>query len=188
MNVLNNSDSNAEVQDDSQLSQHFEHNLTFAFFFSTGFLLFLIVIYAYVGVKLILDKRYASRRNSRASSFASNASVQERLSCVKRYSSVDHKFVMETLKKKPSKSILITPERCSKQLQFDNNRQSLNNSIYRGSQLSNLSAGNVYDQVDKASNLSDEIYDANRRSAVSIKSVTFNERTQVRKIKKVARF
>lgn len=139
------------------------------------------IIYGLVGFKFLMDK-INERRKPKADicSALSQTSASEHSSHLRKFSSVDHKFVMETLKKRPSKSILMTAER--KSVQIDT-RQSIN----RQSEASNFSRNSAGSNIMERNSVgfnSDEI-ESNRKSNVSIKSVTFNEKTQVRRIKKV---
>lgn len=175
----------------SQTTPIIYHTFTFGFLIFGCVMAVIMIIYATIACKLISEKKNYLRKNLRR--FTSSIGVSERSSHLKRFSSIDHKFVMDTLKKKPSKSILVTGER-PKSIQFDANRQSMTNSNYRTSQVSNTSqrasmASNFADRpgvFNQTMNISDDGLDAdNRKSAVSIKSVTFNEKTQIRRIKKV---
>jgi hypothetical protein len=92
--------------------------------------------------------------------------------------SADHSVIMQTLKKKPSKSILVT------------NRSSVNsNRVSVNSNVSSRNAESIYGEgsieINNNTNISRESnldIDFDRKSGTSIKSVSWNEKTQVRKM------
>ena len=92
----------------------------------------------------------------------------------RKYTSIDHKVLLASLKKKPAKSIL----RCS----LTNNARGSVNSVVSSVKI----GGSVNENVSVLDNASNTNRESNndigsmRRSGASIKSVTWNEKTQVR--------
>ncbi|RNA16077.1 hypothetical protein BpHYR1_007187 [Brachionus plicatilis] len=139
------------------------------------------------------DSRWKENDNSRPS--------VDSIGSVQRRSMQRHQFAVENLKKRPSKSILITPERKSQILEnrlstlnklgLEQNRESVlsQNRLSvldpRQSQASDLAFRNsVASQITRESSafrLSNFNVDDNRKSMSSLKSVTFNEKTQKQK-------
>jgi hypothetical protein len=112
--------------------------------------------------------RSSSHRRSDAYGTSSDGATR------RRASSVDNSRIIENLKKRPSKSILATNRNSM-------TRASGNSSMYRASDVSSKNPS-VYG--GSSIDTSNYDIDMDRRSAASIKSVTFNEKTQVRRIRK----
>lgn len=92
---------------------------------------------------------------------------------------------METLKKKPSKSILVSSsERQSQRLQeIKKISDGVGTEMLVPNVTTDTGVNSSYSNMSNNGLGSGEI-ELNRRSAVSIKSVTFNEKTQIRRITK----
>lgn len=180
-------------------------------YFSNDLIIFIIVfsiiliIYLILGISYFKKKIKYKKTKSKTSVNTSRTNFDSEVS-INRRSMQRHQFAVENLKKRPSKSILITPERKSQILESrlsalhkignDQNRESVVShnrpSTYdpRQSQVSDYS--NRYSSaadstlgesdVNRPSNFNVE---DNRKSLSSLKSVTFNEKTQVRRVKKV---
>jgi hypothetical protein len=116
-------------------------------------------------------RKTSSHHNKRAGS-ALNADT------ARKHTSVDHSFILETLKKKPSKSILVT-NRGS----LTSNLSGVNNRVSVNSNVSSLNPGSVLGSEGNLERTGSNLdMDFNRRSGASIKSVSWNEKTQVRKM------
>ena len=175
------------------------------YYFSNDFLIFfalistIVVIYIIMGIfyfkKKKVKKNFESKNNVNMlrNSVTSEASINRR-------SMQRHQFAVENLNKRPSKSILITPERKSQIL--ENRMSALNKIGFESNRESNsfdnrlsVNDPHIYQNLDydnrnsirdscsiRLSNFNGE---DNRKSMSSLKSVTFNEKTQVRRVKKL---
>ncbi|CAF0793467.1 unnamed protein product, partial [Brachionus calyciflorus] len=164
-------------------------------------LIVILIIYSVIGVKYLRDKINTKDESdsgqddndkSRASVTSAQSGVSEKSGHLKRMSS-SHKFAMDNLKKRPSKSILLTPER--KSLQIEAKRASMMASrasvmaANRASIAKQVTINNSENEDSSATNLIDRNSVGIRGSNVTgdddndlrksfSKSVSFNEKTK----------
>ena len=155
-----------DLKSSANKPQTFDKEIAIAIMFLGLVVTCVIIIYASVLCKLLISRTKEVKKKLTSSNISENSSI------LKKDSIIDHELAIDALKKKPSKSILVVSNRQSGPVDistlFDNQDiSSLNGfenerdgfSVYEGDQVSN------------------------RKSTVSFKSVTFNEKTQIRRIK-----
>jgi hypothetical protein len=137
-----------------------------------------ILIYASVLCKLLIGRTKPAKKK------LTGSELSDRSSILKRDSIIDHELAIDALKKKPSKSILV-----SSRQSMQGNRSSR---VFDSQDISSLNGfrHSFYGNDDENDDVSDfkESYAEdeavlNRKSGMSLKSVTFNEKTQIRRIK-----